>query len=472
MSLRTLLFIPTYNELQNAPAICSEIHRLGLDADILFIDDGSPDGTGEALERCKAEFPRLTVQHRAGKHGIGSAHRDAINWAYDQGYELLVSLDCDFTHSPADIPLIITLANHADVAVGSRWLTKNSLPGWNIFRRGMTLIGHLLTKYLLRLPYDATGAFRAYRLDHIPRDTFSLIKSQGYAFFFESLFILKTNGVSIAEISIALPARTYGSSKMTTQAAWCSLQAIFNLSLENLRHPERFQRKAGNVTVNPALFDPQDWNAYWEQKEAPSTIAYELVAAVYRKTFIQRRLNHWIRRTFAPGAKLLHAGCGSGQVDRDVQGEVRITAVDISVAALDLYQCNNPRAAEVRHASIFALPFAAESFDGYYNMGVLEHFTHDEIRQILAEALRVLRRGGKIIVFWPHFHAPSVYVLRFWHWLLQIKGSTRRLHPPEVSLLKSQQKTLSLFEEAGFRVRHYEYGPDDIWIQAVIVAEK
>jgi dolichol-phosphate mannosyltransferase len=240
MSLKTLIFIPTYNELQNAPALCAEIHQLGLDADVLFLDDNSPDGTGAALDALKTKFPRLVVHHRPGKMGIGSAHFDGINWAYDQGYELVVSLDCDFTHSPSDIPAMITAAQEADVAVGSRWLCSESLPGWNIFRRAMTNLGHLLTRQVLGLPYDASGAFRAYRLDHIPREIFSLIKSREYSFFFESLFILSKAGLTIKEVPIVLPARTYGSSKMTTAAAYRSARYVFELAIANLRRPEQF----------------------------------------------------------------------------------------------------------------------------------------------------------------------------------------------------------------------------------------
>jgi dolichol-phosphate mannosyltransferase len=257
MALKTLIFIPTFNERENAPAMLREIDQLGLDSDILFIDDGSPDGTGMVLDELRLEYPRLAVRHRAGKLGIGSAHQEAIQWASDQGYAVLVTLDCDFTHSPSDIPYLIEATNEADVAIGSRWLAKDSLPGWNVFRRGMTRLGHLLTRSLLRLPHDATGAFRVYRLDRVEREVFSLIKSQGYAFFFESLFVLRACGATIAEIPIILPARTYGSSKMTTRSAWHSLQVLFLLSLTNFCHPERFRLSVREIAIDDSLSKPQ-----------------------------------------------------------------------------------------------------------------------------------------------------------------------------------------------------------------------
>src|SRR4051794_18575073 len=120
MSSKTLIFIPTYNERDNAPLMCKELFQLGLDADVLFVDDNSPDGCGDLLEALKPAHPRLIVHHRSGKLGIGSAHFEAIQWAYHQGYDLLVSMDCDFAHSPSDIPAMIQAVLNADVAVGSR----------------------------------------------------------------------------------------------------------------------------------------------------------------------------------------------------------------------------------------------------------------------------------------------------------------------------------------------------------------
>ena len=102
--MKTLIVIPTYNERENVRPMCEQIGALGLDADLLFIDDGSPDGTGALLDELTKEHPRLRVLHRPAKSGIGSAHQDGIALAYAEGYERLVTLDCDFTHSPDLIP--------------------------------------------------------------------------------------------------------------------------------------------------------------------------------------------------------------------------------------------------------------------------------------------------------------------------------------------------------------------------------
>ena len=234
----TLIFIPTYNERENAPRMAREISALQLDADILFVDDNSPDGTGKLLDQLTSELPRLIVHHRQSKLGIGSAHSQAIKWAYSKGYKTLVTLDCDYTHSPSDISAMLSIAENYDMVVGSRWVKAHSLPGWNIYRRAMTISGHLLTKYILGIKEDASGAFRVYRLTAIPPTVFDLVKSTSYAFFFESLFIINRNGFKIGEYAISLPARTYGNSKMTLSMALRSACYVFELAFSNIRHPK------------------------------------------------------------------------------------------------------------------------------------------------------------------------------------------------------------------------------------------
>jgi len=242
---KTLIFIPTYNERDNAPQLYRQIRALGLDVDLLFLDDNSPDGTGRLLDDLAAKDPRLQVIHRAGKLGIGSAHVDGINWAYDHEYARLVTMDCDFTHAPADIPRLLDCAGRYDVVVGSRWLERGSLPGWNAMRRFLTCFGHFLTRCLLGMPHDATGAFRLYDLKEIPRAVFLAVKSRSYAFFFESLFLLGRNEFSIHEVPIVLPSRTQGHSKMDWREALRSALRIWRLFVAKTLRPQQFRIDAG-----------------------------------------------------------------------------------------------------------------------------------------------------------------------------------------------------------------------------------
>jgi dolichol-phosphate mannosyltransferase len=205
------------------------------------MDDNSPDGTGKILDELAARHPRVSVIHRSGKLGIGTAHLDGIHYAYDHGYETLVTMDCDFTHPPEDIPRLLELHKTCDVAIGSRHMAGGSLPGWSPLRRFLAKMGHVMTLSLLGMSYDATGAFRVYRLPRIPVAVFDLVKEKGYAFFFESLFILSSNGISIGETPITPPARKYGHSKMSFKEAARSARQVFSLAVKSRLHPSQFR---------------------------------------------------------------------------------------------------------------------------------------------------------------------------------------------------------------------------------------
>lgn len=236
---RILVFIPTYNEADNVAALYQQLRNLGLPFDYLFVDDGSPDGTGDIVDTLAGADPSVHVIHRPGKLGIGSAHRAGIAWAYAGGYDLLVTMDCDFTHSPDYIRHFLEYAAHYDVVIGSRFLRDDSLPGWNLLRRTLTYGGHFMTRLVLGTPLDSTGAFRLYRLDKIPREIFDLASSQGYAFLFQSLYLLWRNGAAVKEVPVRLPARTQGHSKMRIRDALHSARTLFEMFARRLARRDR-----------------------------------------------------------------------------------------------------------------------------------------------------------------------------------------------------------------------------------------
>jgi len=470
---RLLIFVPTYNENRNVERLCAELRALPLNADILFIDDGSPDGTGATLDRLARQHPRISVVHREGKLGIGSAHRAGIAYAYDKGYDLLITLDADFSHSPADLPrLLAAHASDVDVVVASRYLGPDSLPGWSPHRLFLTRLGHFLTRVLLRMPYDASGALRLYDLRRIPRELFELVTARAYAFFFESLFILCRNGARIREIPIVLQARVYGSSKLTAREGVRSGRFLLRLFFAQLANPGRFRRSRPIDRLRPELVESQGWDEYWSEKRTALGTLYDLVAAVYRRV-IRRNLRRYAERSFAAGARVLHAGCGSGQVDAGLHERFRVTAVDISERALRLYARNNPHASRIEQASIFDLPFEAGAFDGVYNLGVLEHFHPHEIREILDELHRVLKPRGKLVVFWPHRRGSSVLFLHALRRLIRLVSRAEpKFHPDEISLLGSRAEAVALLRDTGFALREYSFGIRDLFVQCVIVAER
>ncbi len=226
MPHKLLIFIPTYNESKNIRLIFGQILDLHLSVDVLFLDDNSPDGTGQMIDELARQHGFVHAIHRAGKMGIGSAHKAGILWAYSHGYETLITMDCDFSHSPEYLAEFLRYAPDYDIVLGSRYLKKDSLKEWNLFRKTLTCVGHFLTVFILSMPYDATGAYRLYQLKRIPCEIFDKVESHSYSFFFESLFLLHLNKYRIKECPIHLPKRTYGHSKMTIMTTLISLRQL------------------------------------------------------------------------------------------------------------------------------------------------------------------------------------------------------------------------------------------------------
>jgi len=474
MKTKPLVFVPTFNEAENVRSMCELLQAQDLDLDILFLDDNSTDGTGAILDSLACEHPNVAVVHRSGKLGVGSAHFQGIQWAYDHGYSTLVTMDCDFTHPPEKIASLLGLRAQYDVVVGSRYMQKRSLQGWNPLRKLLTRTGHALTVSLLGMPFDATGAFRVYRLDRIPRYGFDAIQSRGYSFFFESLYILFVNGITIGEVPISLPPRTYGHSKMSYREVVRSVRLLGTIYAMKLFNPERFafsEPIGPNQNVPP---DQQGWDEYWRKPEFGKGLLYDTVAAFYRKVIIRPTLSHFVRRYFAPGDKLLHAGCGGGQVDVDVRHYVRVTGLDISVNALNLYRRTNQHHCETLHGSIRAIPLPDASFDGIYNLGVMEHFTSVEIDLILREFFRVLKPGGRLVIFWPPEFGLSVLFFKTVKAFLEKVLGRRdvKLHPDEISRVQSRRHAIEIFQRSGYRVLRYYFGPRDLFTHSIIVAEK
>jgi len=472
---KLLVFVATYNEAENVEALFHRIQRLNLGAGILFLDDNSPDGTGRIIDRIAAENCNVNVIHRSGKQGVGSAHLAGIAWAYEHGYQTLVTMDCDFTHAPERIVDFLAHAGEYDILVGSRYLQEGSLRTWNVLRKTLTHLGHALTTGLLRMPYDATGAFRLYRLDRIQSGVFSLVYSNSYSFFFESLYICWLNGARIHEISIELPARTYGHSKMAWRDVLRSTVLLGHLFLKT-RIDHRALLYAEPFTISGQL-EPtkaqQEWDAYWFEKKKPGALVYDLIAAFYRKFIIRPSLNHFAGKYFPPGAEVLHAGCGGGQVDTDIARTLRISALDISGQALSMYRKCQPQSERLIHGSLFGIAAPDSSFDGIYNLGVMEHFTEPEIHCVLTEFNRVLKPGGKIVLFWPPSFGVTVRVLAAVHWVLRKIGRSEiKLHPDEITHVRSRRQVRAYLAAAGFSLLNFHFGCRDLFTQAVVVGQK
>ena len=204
------------------------------------------------------------------------------------------------------------------------------------------------------------------------------------------------------------------------------------------------------------------WDEYWDRPRG----AYDRIAGIYRRRVIRPQLARVISRHFAAGSRLLHAGCGGGEVDAGITKAMSIVGVDLSMAALRRYR-SHTAGSRLCSGNILSLPFRDGSLDGVYNLGVVEHMTEREIVAAFREMHRVIRPGGKIVIFWPHRRASSVFVLRLVH-----RFRSTPLHPPEISLLRSKSEARRILNDAGFDLVDYEFGPRDGFVQAVVVGSR
>lgn len=202
-------------------------------------------------------------------------------------------------------------------------------------------------------------------------------------------------------------------------------------------------------------------------------IFYDSVAVFYRKFIIRPTLNHHILSNYKNGSKILHAGCGGGQVDSDLVKKMEIHALDISTEALNRYKHLYRKDCEVLHGSIMKIPSKNKTYDGIYNLGVMEHLTKSEIKRTLDEFNRVLKPNKKIVLFWPPVFGLSVIFLNSMHFLLNnILKKNIRLHPHEITKVKSRGQIARILNASGFKLIGFHFGLIDLFTYVVVVGEK
>ena len=212
--MRPLVCLPTYNERENLERMARALCELGVS--VLVIDDSSPDGTGELADRLAQELDHVEVLHRERKEGLGPAYLAGFRHALATGAELILEMDCDFSHDPADVPRLLAAAAEADVAVGSRYIEGGSVRNWGLVRRFVSAGGSLYARVLLGVAvHDLTAGFKCYRREVLETIDLDAISSLGYAFQIETTYRALRAGFRVVEVPIAFADRERGGSKMS-----------------------------------------------------------------------------------------------------------------------------------------------------------------------------------------------------------------------------------------------------------------
>ena len=244
---RVLVVVPTYDERENLPGALARLRTHVPGADVLVVDDGSPDGTGELAEKIAEREAdddgtrRIHVLHRSGKLGLGTAYVAGFGWALRRGYDVVVEMDADGSHRAQDLPLLLDRIADADLVLGSRWVPGGSVVNWPFSRHVLSRGANTYTRLVLGIPLkDATGGFRAYRAELLEKLTHGDIASQGYCFQVDMAWRAVKSGARVVEVPITFVERELGQSKMSRAIV---VEALVNVTRWGIA--ERSRRVAG-----------------------------------------------------------------------------------------------------------------------------------------------------------------------------------------------------------------------------------
>ena len=224
---KIVVLIPTYNERENVSLIVSRVRAAVPEADVLVLDDNSPDGTGQVADQLAAADGQVRVLHRKSKEGLGAAYLAGFAWALEHGYDVMVEMDADGSHQPEQLGSLLGALAGADVVLGSRWVPGGSVVNWPFHRKFLSVGGNLYVRVLLGMPIgDATGGVRAYRASALRTLDLHEVASQGYCFQVDLAWRAIRAGLTVVEVPITFVERTIGDSKMSQDIVNESLRSI------------------------------------------------------------------------------------------------------------------------------------------------------------------------------------------------------------------------------------------------------
>lgn len=236
MSERVLVVVPTYNERENLPKMVERLLALPDGVEVLVVDDGSPDGTGKWVEETSSREPRLHLLSRTAKNGLGRAYVAGFEWALSHGYDLVVQMDADFSHSPEDVPKLIAgiRESGADLAIGSRYAGGIRVINWPLNRLVLSVGASYYVKWITGMPvWDPTGGFKCWRRATLESIDLPSVKSNGYGFQIEMNHRTWSRGFRIVEVPIIFADRVEGTSKMSKKIVIEALLMVWGLLLGN-----------------------------------------------------------------------------------------------------------------------------------------------------------------------------------------------------------------------------------------------
>ena len=214
-----LIIIPTYNERENLKSLCDQVLTALPSADLLIVDDNSPDGTGQLADQMAAENQRINVLHRSGKLGLGTAYIAGFRYALSKGYEFVFEMDADFSHDPVYLPALLGAAKDgAGVVIGSRRVPGGGTENWGLGRQLISAGGSLYARTILGLDVrDLTSGFKCFRREVLAAIDLDAVRSNGYSFQIEMTYRAVRKGFSVAEVPIIFIDRRAGQSKMSSK---------------------------------------------------------------------------------------------------------------------------------------------------------------------------------------------------------------------------------------------------------------
>ncbi|HEX6835502.1 MAG TPA: polyprenol monophosphomannose synthase [Polyangia bacterium] len=228
-----LVIVPTYNERDNLPAIVAAVHEHLADADVLVVDDNSPDGTGAVADEIAARDKQVHVLHRAGKQGLGTAYVAGFKWALARDYQFLFEMDCDFSHDPKYLPIMLARARSgADLVLGSRYVAGGGTVNWGPMRKFISRGGSFYARTILGIDVrDVTGGFKCFRRATLEALDLDSVSAQGYGFQIEMTYRAIKHGLRVEEVPIVFVDRRVGQSKMSKKIFLEALTLVWKLRL-------------------------------------------------------------------------------------------------------------------------------------------------------------------------------------------------------------------------------------------------